>query len=66
MTATEGEHAESGEEVEVATTVAIEQVRALGADIVGVEPDRPQDARHLRIHVALVQRERFGVAFGEE
>ena len=59
MAAAEREHAEPGEEVEVAPAVAVEEVRALGAHVVGVEPDRAQHARHLRVHVALVQRERL-------
>ena len=62
MTAPEREHAEPGEEVEIALALAIEQVRTLGPHVVAVEADRAQHAWHLRIHVALVQRERLGAA----
>ncbi len=66
MATPEREDAEPGEEVEVAAAVAIEQVGPLGPDVVGVEADRAQYAWHLRVHVALVQRERFLVACCEQ
>ena len=66
VAATEREDAESREEVEVAAAVAVEEQRALGAHVVGVESDGAQDARHLRIHVALVERERLAAALGEQ
>src|SRR5262249_50082041 len=66
MTPSEGEHAEAGEEIEVATAGAVVEVRALGAHIVGVESDRAEDAGHLRIYVALVERERFRSARREQ
>ena len=59
MATTEREDSEAGEEVEVAPPVAVEEVGALGAHVVGVEADRPQYPRHLRVEVALVQRERL-------
>ena len=59
MTPAEREHTEAGEKVEVSRAIAIEEVRTLGSHVVTVETERAQDLRHLRIDVALVQRERL-------
>ena len=66
MAAAEREHAEPRKKIEVSLAVTIEQVRALGPHVVAVEPDRAKDPRHLRIEIALVERERLMAALGEQ
>ena len=53
----EGEDPEAGQEVEVPVTVVVDQVRALGAHVVPIEPQRGQHPDQLRIHEAGVQFE---------
>ncbi len=59
MATTEREHTETREEVEVSRAIAVEEVCAFGAHVVAIEAEGAQDLRHLRIHIALVQRERL-------
>ncbi len=66
MPPAEGEHAEPGEEVEVRVALAVEEIRTFGSDPLAIEAERAEHARHLRIDVALVQRERLMAALGEQ
>src|SRR3954469_26021165 len=66
MAAAERENAGPRKEVETAVAVAVEEVRAFGAHVVLVEADGAENLRHLRVHVALVQREAFGAARVEQ
>ena len=57
VVAAEREHAVAGDQVEVAVAVGIDQVGAIAADPRPVEPERPQDPPHLRVEVAVVERQ---------
>ncbi len=52
--AAEREDAVAAEEVEIALTVAVDEVRALATDPCLLETERPQDAAHLRVQIAIV------------
>ena len=56
------EHPEAAEPVEIAVAARVVEIGALGARPVAVEPDRPQHADHLRVHVLGVQVERLAGA----
>src|SRR5581483_3588307 len=65
VVAPDGEHAEPGQEVEVALAGAIEEVLSLGAGVVPIEADGLQHADELRVQVFLVQREALARALAE-
>ncbi len=56
VVAPDREHAVAAEQVEVALAVGVDQVRALAAGPHAVEAERPQDAPHLGVQVAVVER----------
>src|SRR6266540_4985547 len=66
MAPPQSEHAEPGEEVEVRVAFAIEEVGALGADPLAIEPERAEHARHLRMDVALLERVALVPACGKD
>ena len=66
MRTADREDAVAGDEIEVAVAVGIDQVRALAAHPGPVEPERPQDAAHLHVEVAVVQRHLLAGAAGEQ
>ncbi len=66
VVAAHGEHAETAEQVEIAVAVAVEQIGALGADVIGIEPDGLEHAQKLGIEMPVEQRELLGPTFGNE
>ena len=57
MVAADREHAVAAEEVQVALAVRIDQVGAVAADPHLVEAERAHDAPHLRVQIAVAERE---------
>lgn len=61
----QGEHAEPGQEIEVAPTLGVVEVTALAPRVVVVEPDGLEHAAHLRVHVLRLQAEVLTLACPE-
>ena len=55
VTATEGEDAEAGQEVQRAATLVVDQVGALAPHVGAVEPEGGEDLGQLGVEVLLVQ-----------
>ncbi len=56
MAPSERVHAEAREEVEIALTLGVEQVRTLAPHVETIEPDRLEDPTELVVQVLLVER----------
>ena len=63
VVAPHGEHAETAEQVEISVAVAVEQIGALGADVIGVEPDGLEHTQKLGIEMPVEQGEFLGPPF---
>lgn len=66
MIAAEGEDSEPAQKIEIAMAVAVEEISAFGARKVGIETDRLQDARQLRVQVAIEEEALFPCPFRDE
>ena len=55
MVAPEREHPVAGDQIEITPTLGIDQMRSVAADPGPVEPERAQDAPHLRVEITILR-----------